>query len=564
MAGVAGIGTLASTLRARLLAMLLLVALPLFAFGAAMSWQNYLDVSSLVTRQLQVASGAAVASATDAMNGVRQRLQVTASLPAVRDGPPESCNALLDDVLRLEQPRYGSLAVLDAAGRPRCAAKLGPDALPLRVVTAADRVAGDDFSIGDPTSGPNAMLPTCLRLAVPGFSGWVLASVSLEWLAHRARNIPRVPQQVTALLDSRDRIVPFGPTAPPPATLAGLAEPGSQFRVSALPGGLRLLVGARVMPRLVAARRALIQRICALALLLAAGLVAMVAGVSVSVVRPVRQLSAAVARWRQGGSFEPDPVAHAPREIAALSQSFARAVGALNQREAQLREASTQQELLMQEIHHRVKNNLQIVASLLNLQASRIKLPEARAEFQAARDRIRALATLHRHLYAYGELHTINMRSFLVELCGQLLQALGETAAGGRILLDIEAPELRISSDQAVPMALIVTEVVSNAAKYAFPGGRRGHISVRLLVLDAGTPRETLRLTIEDDGVGIVDRPLDVSAGARAGIGTHLIRGFAKQLQATMRLTHDGGTRYVLDIPTRRGQVAVAEPVTEA
>ena len=164
-----------------------------------------------------------------------------------------------------------------------------------------------------------------------------------------------------------------------------------------------------------------------------------------------------------------------PQEMRELSASFSQATGALADREQQLRSALAEQDLLMQEIHHRVKNNLQIVASLLNLQAARIRQPEARAEFQAARDRIHALATLHRHLYSEGELQTINMRSFLNELCGHLLQAVG---APGRISLTIEAPELQISSDQAVPLALIVTEAVSNAVKYAFPGGRDRRILV--------------------------------------------------------------------------------------
>ena len=138
------------------------------------------------------------------------------------------------------------------------------------------------------------------------------------------------------------------------------------------------------------------------------------------------------------------------------------------EREGQLRSALANQDLLMQEIHHRVKNNLQIVASMLNLQASRIRLPEAKAEFQAARDRIRALGDAAPPLYREGELHTINMRSFLTELCGQLFQAMGETE-GERINLEIDASELQMSSDQAVPLALIVTEVVSNSVKYAFP-----------------------------------------------------------------------------------------------
>ena len=86
----------------------------------------------------------------------------------------------------------------------------------------------------------------------------------------------------------------------------------------------------------------------------------------------------------------------------------------------------------------------------------------------------RCIATCTRE----GELHTINMQSFLTELCGQLFQAMGETE-GERIDLEIDASELQMSSDQAVPLALIVTEAVSNAVKYAFPGGSRGQVSVR-------------------------------------------------------------------------------------
>ena len=199
----------------------------------------------------------------------------------------------------------------------------------------------------------------------------------------------------------------------------------------------------------------------------------------------------------------------------------------------------------MQEIHHRVKNNLQIVASLLNLQASRIKAPAAKAEFQSARDRVRALATVHRHLYAHGEVHTINMRSFLLELCGHLFQALGETE-GDRLQLEVEAPELEMSSDQAVPLSLIVTEAVTNAIKYAYPAGRRGVISVRLQ-----RRQEVVELEIRDDGIGIPAGRAETDAGTRDGIGIQLINGFARQLRATLDVEQGAGTRYVVRMKLR-------------
>ena len=264
------------------------------------------------------------------------------------------------------------------------------------------------------------------------------------------------------------------------------------------------------------------------------------------VTRPLRAVRAAVDQWRRGGTFRMEPHTRLPSELRALSLSFRRATRTLARREAQLKVAVQQQDLAMQEIHHRVKNNLQIIASLLNLQASRIRVPAAKAEFQAARDRVSALATLHRHLYAHGEVHTINMRGFLLELCGQLFQALGETE-GDRLRLEVEAPELAMSSDQAVPLSLIVTEAVTNAVKYAYPAGRRGTISVRLR-----RDGDMVELEIRDDGIGISAGRVETDAGTRDGIGIQLINGFSRQLGATLDVEHGVGTRYVVRMKLRR------------
>ncbi len=278
-------------------------------------------------------------------------------------------------------------------------------------------------------------------------------------------------------------------------------------------------------------------------------LVGITAGVILFAARPLARLNKRVGNWRFGEIFA-DPSDFATissvRELRRLAVAFRRATLTLYRQHLRLAMAVTQQELLMQEMHHRVKNNLQVVASLLNLQASRIRLPEARAEFQSARDRVRTLATLHRHLYAHGELHTINMREFLIELCSQLFQAMGEKA-GERLRLEIEAPELKMSSDQAVPLALIVTEAVSNAVKYAFPGGRRGSISVNLTA-----DLDHAELEIVDDGVGIPAGRVETEAGTRDGIGIQLIRGFARQLGATLQIEEGNGTRYKVYLPLRR------------
>ncbi len=278
---------------------------------------------------------------------------------------------------------------------------------------------------------------------------------------------------------------------------------------------------------------------------MAAGAAFALVGIELVVTRPLREVRRAVDEWRSGRPFSLPSSRALPSELRALGLTFRRATRTLSRREAELKIAVQQQDLAMQEIHHRVKNNLQIVASLLNLQASRIRLPEARAEFQSARDRVRALATVHRHLYAHGALHTINMRTFLLELCGQLFQAMGE-AVNGRLMLDVDAPELEMSSDQAVPLSLIVTEAVTNAIKYAYPAGRRGVISVRLRRAADG-----VELEIKDDGIGIPAGRAETSTGTRDGIGIQLINGFARQLGAKLEVEQGVGTRYLVQMRLR-------------
>ncbi len=260
--------------------------------------------------------------------------------------------------------------------------------------------------------------------------------------------------------------------------------------------------------------------------------------------KPIERLNASVEQWRLGKAYVP-PGRDENASVRRLGLTMHRATRSLAQQQAKVVQSTRQQHLAMQEIHHRVKNNLQVVASLLNLQASRIRQPEARAEFQSARDRIRALATLHRHLYVYGEIHTIDMGEFLNELCEQLFKSLGEEP-GGRLKLTIDAPALKVSSDQAVPLALIVTEAVTNAVKYAFPDDRPGRISVTLH--ESGG---TATLEIADDGVGIPRGRQQTEAGVRDGIGLQLINGFARQLNATLLVEEVFGTRYVVTVPLR-------------
>ncbi len=200
-----------------------------------------------------------------------------------------------------------------------------------------------------------------------------------------------------------------------------------------------------------------------------------------------------------------------------LAAAFRTAAATIASREAELRAMRERADLLTAEVHHRVKNNLQIVSSLLALQGSRVTDPVARAEFEAARDRVGALATLHRHLYLHHEPDAIDLGAFLHELGAQLFAAVGETP-GRRIVLEVAAPRLRLASDRAVPLALVITEAVAAALAQGFPPGRAGRIAIRV-----EAEADATRLTVEDDGA--LPRPEDP-------LRAMLLRGLARQLGA--------------------------------
>jgi two-component sensor histidine kinase len=544
--------------RGRIALLVLVAAVPLVLLAVVIIWQDARVVAGAATERVAVLRAGAAARVEVVLDAARAFLGGLAAEPGLAQADPGACTTALADALALQPGRFIGLEVTDATGRPRCTAGTWSGAADTRAAWfAVLRGGGRHASVALQDTTPPSLL-----FAVPRHQGGDFAGAVIGRLA--VGGLVALPQSSFAwLLDETERALPLGAAPPgllpaPEAARRLLASEQSlavaraadgrplAFAAAPVAPGLRLLVATEARPDVAIARHALLRRVAGLVLLLGAGLAAVAIGARMMLVHPIKRLSAAVQAWREGGAFDPGPGGQMPLELRQLANSFAEAGHALAERERQLQRAVEQQELLMQEIHHRVKNNLQIIASLLNLQASRIRLPEARREFAAARDRIRALATLHRHLYAHGDLHTINMRSFLNELCGQLLAALGETA-GSRIHLTIEAPELQISSDQAVPIALIVTEAVSNAAKYAFPDGRSGHISVAL-----GAEEERARLVIQDDGVGVPEGPGETETGMRDGLGLHLIRGFARQLGARLDITQDHGTRYEVLVDLRR------------
>jgi PAS domain S-box-containing protein len=219
--------------------------------------------------------------------------------------------------------------------------------------------------------------------------------------------------------------------------------------------------------------------------------------------------------------------------------------------ETELRDSLEEKVALLKEVHHRVKNNLQIVDSLLGLQSNRSKNPEVMELLQDSRNRVRSMALLHETLYRSGNLARINFSSYVDELCRRILHTFGP--GGERIRLETRVTPVGLTLDQAMPCGLIVNELVSNAFKYAFPGERRGRILVEITPMG----EQMLVLSIRDDGVGL---PEELDPESTPTLGLKLVFDLAGQLDGHMTMSSrpGGGSAFRLVFP------ASAETLTGA
>jgi two-component sensor histidine kinase len=212
--------------------------------------------------------------------------------------------------------------------------------------------------------------------------------------------------------------------------------------------------------------------------------------------------------------------------------------------ESALRASLHEKEVLLREVHHRVKNNLQLIASLLSLQGRCLHDPQSRLIMEESQSRIRSIALAHETLYRSGELARIDLGRYL----GTLVQHLLDSWMGvsGRVVLSVDAARLDVAIDAAIPCGLIVNELVTNAFKHAFPGERRGQVRVSAQL---GAPGQAI-LQVADDGVGI---PAVVRSTRSGGLGLELVATLTRQLRAVFHLGEGPGTMFTITLPYVQG-----------
>jgi len=209
------------------------------------------------------------------------------------------------------------------------------------------------------------------------------------------------------------------------------------------------------------------------------------------------------------------------------------------QAEEKIKASLLEKETMLKEIHHRVKNNLQVVSSLLGLQSSYLQDEKTREIFQESQDRVRIMANIHTMLYQSEDLARVDFGGFIRDLVGRLQQSYG--IAGSPIEVHIDIADVSLTIETSIPCGLILNELASNALKHAFPEGRGGKVNIRM-----ATAADQFMLKVQDNGIGF---PVAVDFLNPRSLGLELVRLLVEQINGAIDLQVEGGTTFTITFP---------------
>ena len=221
--------------------------------------------------------------------------------------------------------------------------------------------------------------------------------------------------------------------------------------------------------------------------------------------------------------------------MAEVNEALQAEIAERKRAEEQIKASLGEKEVLLKEIHHRVKNNLQVVSSMLFLQSRSIKEEETVEMFQESRNRVRSMALVHERLYQSPDLARIDFAEYARNLTSYLFRSYG--VHSNVIQLKVNVDDVFLSIDTAVPCGLILNELVSNSLKHAFPDGREGEIRIEL----GSDDDNRFTLMFGDNGVGF---PEDLDFRNTESLGLQLVNNLVHQLEGTIELDRSGGTAF--------------------
>jgi two-component sensor histidine kinase len=209
-------------------------------------------------------------------------------------------------------------------------------------------------------------------------------------------------------------------------------------------------------------------------------------------------------------------------------------------RTAELSATLKEREVLLQEIHHRVKNNLQVISSLINMQMRRLEEGASRDALTECQARVYTIALIHESLYESRDYCEMPFSDYVRSLATSVFQLAGSPEA---ISLQLQLEPVALPVDRAIPCGLILNELIVNALKHAFPAGRSGHIRVALQSRDGGR----VALMVRDDGIGVQE----IGPASNGELGMQLVRTLAQQIRADLSVKHAAGTSVELEFAGR-------------
>ncbi len=210
------------------------------------------------------------------------------------------------------------------------------------------------------------------------------------------------------------------------------------------------------------------------------------------------------------------------------------------QAEKRIQDALTQKDLLLREVHHRVKNNLQVIHSLLDLQVLKLDDHDVIGVLRDSQNRIRSMSLIHQTLYQSSNFARVDFQRFLDELVPSLIESYRSVV--GQVSIDINAHEVKLPINEAIPCGLVINELVSNALKHGFAHAQQGSIRVTVLA----TQDNMVEISVSNDGHPI---PPDLDFARSATLGFQLVRLLTRQLNGTLDIQRAGPTRIALRFP---------------
>ena len=231
----------------------------------------------------------------------------------------------------------------------------------------------------------------------------------------------------------------------------------------------------------------------------------------------------------------------APRiaELERVNKDLEKKIAEQERAEGQLTASLLEKETLLREVHHRVKNNMQVISSLLKIQSGYVN-DDVRGMFEECQHRILAMSLVHENLYKSQDMASVDFKEYIKTLLHDVFWSYGYGVSTGRIKLEMNVEDVSFSVGDAMSCGLIINELVSNSLKHAFPEGRSGKIKVSLRALGEGR----FELVVGDDGIGV---PQHLDFRDVATLGMHLVILLAEdQLRGAIELDRTGGTEFLI------------------